>query len=197
MPDAVPPDPVPGARVERALAEFVLLWGEMASAWGINRTMAQIHALLYASEAPLDTDEIMDRLQISRGNANMNLRALLDWNLIRKTHQLGSRKDYFSAEKDVWTIANTIIEERLRREIKPVQRALADLAQDLRSTEAASEPERALAERVHALVSIMDLFDGFSSVVLPLLRGRNADKLRRVVDYAARLRSTRNGEPGP
>ena len=75
----------------------------------------------------------MERLQISRGNANMNLRALLDWNLVRKTHQTRlPRKDYFVAEKDVWTITTTIIEERQRREIEPVQRALGEVASDLR-----------------------------------------------------------------
>lgn len=178
-------------RVQRALDEFVLLWGEMASSWGINRTMAQIHALLYASETPLDTDEIMDRLQISRGNANMNLRALLDWNLIRKTHQLGSRKDYFVAEKDVWTITTTIIEERQKREIKPVQRALAGVAADLRDGGALDAEEQALAERVDALVAFIDVFDGFSGALLPLLRGRNADKVHRVVEFAARLRAGR------
>ena len=78
-------------RHEEALARFIEFWGDMASNWGINRTMAQIHALLYAVERPLDTDEIMERLQISRGNANMNLRSLVDWNLVKKVHQHGSR----------------------------------------------------------------------------------------------------------
>src|SRR3712207_4865863 len=73
-------------RHQEAQERFILFWGEMASSWWINRTMAQIHALLYASEAPLDTDEIMERLQISRGNANMNLRSLTNWDLVRKTH---------------------------------------------------------------------------------------------------------------
>ena len=186
---------VPSERVQRALDEFVLLWGEMASSWGINRTMAQIHALLYASETALDTDEIMDRLQISRGNANMNLRALLDWNLIRKTHQLGSRKDFFVAEKDVWTIATTIIEERQRREIKPVQRALVGVASDLRQGESLDPQEEELADRIDALVSFIEVFDGFSSALLPLLRGRNAEKVQRVVQFASRLRGTRAQNP--
>ena len=186
---------VPSERVQRALDEFVLLWGEMASSWGINRTMAQIHALLYASETALDTDEIMDRLQISRGNANMNLRALLDWNLIRKTHQLGSRKDFFVAEKDVWTITTTIIEERQRREIKPVQRALVGVASDLRQGESLDPQEEELADRIDALVSFIEVFDGFSSALLPLLRGRNAEKVQRVVQFASRLRGTRAQNP--
>jgi len=86
---------------KEALDQFVLLWGEMASAWGINKTMAQIHALLYVEANPLDTDAIMSQLDISRGNANMNLRNLLKWQLIHKVHFKGSRKDYYTAEKEV------------------------------------------------------------------------------------------------
>ncbi|MEM6288125.1 MAG: hypothetical protein AAF845_13325 [Bacteroidota bacterium] len=179
-------------RAQRAIDEFVLLWGEMASHWGINRTMAQIHALLYASDEPLDTDTIMARLQISRGNANMNLRALVDWNLVRKTHQLGSRKDFFVAETDVWTITTTIIEERQRREIKPVQRALDGVATTLRSDGDLSASEASLADRIDALVEIMEVFDGFTNALLPLVRGRNTEKVRRVTQFAARLRRGRD-----
>ena len=187
------PEPSPIAsglteRGRRALDEFVLLWGEMASHWGINRTMAQIHALLYAAAEPLDTDAIMERLQISRGNANMNLRALVDWNLVRKTHQLGSRKDFFVAESDVWTITTTIIEERQRREIKPVQRALDEVASDLRGDTDASPADAELADRVDAMVEIMEVFDGFTRALLPLVRGRSTDKVRKVTRFASTLR---------
>lgn len=174
-------------RGRRALDEFVLLWGEMASHWGINRTMAQIHALLYASARPLDTDEIMERLQISRGNANMNLRALVEWELVRKTHQLGSRKDFFVAESDVWTITTTIIEERQRREIKPVQRALDNVSAGLRESDLTAADE-ALADRVDALVEIVDVFEGFANALLPLVRGRGREQVRRVSRFASRLR---------
>ena len=183
-----PPHELPSTRGQGALDEFVLLWGEMASHWGINRTMAQIHALLYAAARPLDTDEIMERLQISRGNANMNLRALVDWNLVRKTHQLGSRKDFFVAESDVWTITTTIIEERQRREIKPVQRALESVATDLRDTSELSEADEGLADRIDALVEIMGVFESFTKALLPLVRGRSSDKVQRVTRFASRLR---------
>src|SRR5699024_7026218 len=109
---------------EEALEQFVLLWGEMASAWGINKTMAQIHALLYAEEEPLDTDTIMAHLDISRGNANMNLRNLLQWQLIHKIHFKGERKDFYTADKDVWSIVSTIGRERQQREIEPIRRNL-------------------------------------------------------------------------
>ena len=193
MPPATPA-PDLSADGRRALDEFVLLWGEMASHWGINRTMAQIHALLYATAQPLDTDEIMERLQISRGNANMNLRALVDWNLVRKTHQIGSRKDFFVAESDVWTITTTIIEERQRREIKPVQRALDQVATDLRAADDLGGPDAALADRVDALVEIMDVFEGFTQALLPLVRGRSTEKVRRVTKFASKLRQSRAGD---
>ena len=197
-PDPAPqtdaPAGAPSERGRRAVDEFVLLWGEMASHWGINRTMAQIHALLYAADAPLDTDEIMDRLQISRGNANMNLRALVDWNLVRKTHQLGSRKDYFVAESDVWTITTTIIEERQRREIKPVQRALSDVVGGLREDGDLAPADAALADRIEALVGIIEVFEGVSEALLPLVRGRSLKGVRRVAQFAARLQRGRAGD---
>lgn len=178
------------SRHREAVDEFVRLWGEMASHWGINRTMAIIHALLYAEGEPLDTDEIMDRLAISRGNANMNLRALLDWGLVRKTHKAGSRKDYFEAEQDVWRLTTTIIEERQRREIAPVQRALSDVAMDLRQADGASPEEDAFAGRIEKLVDVMETLDEFTSTLLPLVRGRRAERLQKIVRYAARLRSS-------
>ncbi len=185
----------PSERGRRAVDEFVLLWGEMASHWGINRTMAQIHALLYAADEPLDTDEIMDRLQISRGNANMNLRALVDWNLVRKTHQLGSRKDFFVAESDVWTITTTIIEERQRREIKPVQRALSEVVADLREGGGdLPAPDAALADRISALVEIIEVFENFADALLPLLRGRSLKQVHRVAQFAAKVQRGRSGD---
>ena len=188
------PDPNATDRLTTAVDEFVLLWGEMASSWGINRTMAQIHALLYVTARALDTDEIMETLQISRGNANMNLRALLDWRLARKTHQLGSRKDYFVAETDVWTITTTIIEERQRREIQPVQRALEEVHQSLHEGGELTEAEREVADRVGSLTEFMEVFDSVTNALLPLLRGRHADKVGKVVGFAAKLR---NGSAGP
>ena len=182
----------PSSRHESAEAEFVRLWGDMASQWGINRTMALIHALLFASLEPLDTDEIMERLAISRGNANMNLRALLDWGLVMKTHKSGSRKDFYEAEQDVWKITTTIIEERQRREIAPVQRALADVASDLRASGDITESESMFADRIDGLVDVMEIFDGFTTALLPLVRGRRAEEVHKIIRFAMRLRSQKD-----
>ena len=95
--------------------EFIAQWGALGSAWGINRTMAQIHALLMISPQPLSTDDIMEDLQISRGNAHTNLRELTGWGLIRSVIRKGERKEYFEAEKDVWKIFCIVTRERKRR----------------------------------------------------------------------------------
>ena len=99
----------------------------MGSAWGISRTMAEVHALLYITSEALCTDNIMERLQISRGNASMSLRALVDWGIVSRTHKRGDRKEYFLAESDVWTMFKTITRERKKRELDPVVASLYDI----------------------------------------------------------------------
>jgi DNA-binding transcriptional regulator GbsR (MarR family) len=99
---------------------LVRRWGEMGGYWGINRTMAEIHALLFVSGVPLCTDDIMAQLHVSRGNASMNLRALVDWGLVQRIHKLGDRKEYFQADTDVWHMFETIMRERRRREVEPI-----------------------------------------------------------------------------
>ena len=100
--------------------QFILSWGDMGSKWGINKAMSQIHALLMVSDKPLSTDEVMAELKISRGNANMNLRGLVDWGLVQRVSVKGDRKEYFQAEKDVWKMFCTVARERKKREIEPV-----------------------------------------------------------------------------
>jgi len=117
--DDPPGPPIPEDRLAQARDEFVSQWGAIGSAWGINRTMAQIHALLITSPQALSTDEIMEELHISRGNANTNLRDLVGWGLIRSVVRKGERKEYFEAEKDVWKMFCIIARERKRREVSP------------------------------------------------------------------------------
>ncbi len=106
--------------IEESKALFIRRWGEMGPYWGISRTMAELHALLYVSTQPLCTDDVMAQLQISRGSASMNLRALQDWGLIKRLHQMGDRKDYFISETDVWAMFETIAQQRKRREVEPI-----------------------------------------------------------------------------
>lgn len=109
-----------GDGLSESKALLIRRWGEMGGYWGINRTMAEIHALLFVSARPLCTDEVMAQLHISRGNASMNLRALVDWGLVQRVHKLGDRKEYFQADTDVWHMFETILRERRRREVEPV-----------------------------------------------------------------------------
>ena len=99
---------------------FIRRWGEMGATWGINRTMAEIHALCYITATPQSTDDVMDRLHISRGNASMSLRALCDWGIIRRLHKRGERREYFESLSDVWEMFSIIAAERKRREMDPV-----------------------------------------------------------------------------
>ncbi|QEM11598.1 MULTISPECIES: GbsR/MarR family transcriptional regulator [Mucilaginibacter] len=110
-----------------AKLKFIEAWGKLGSEWGINRTMAQVHALLMISPEALTTEEVMAELSISRGNANMTLRDLIDWGLVEKQHKTGERKEFFYAEKDVWTIARRVAEERKKRELTPIIKILDQL----------------------------------------------------------------------
>ena len=114
-------------RLIRAQDQFVAVWGQMAGAWGISRTMAEVHALLFIAGDSMNTDEIMARLEISRGNASMSLRSLTEWGVIRRTHRRGDRKEYFEAEQDVWAMFRAIVRERLKREADPLLASLFEI----------------------------------------------------------------------
>lgn len=173
--------------------QFVAFWGDMASSWGINRAMARVHALLYCAERPLNTDDVMERLQISRGSASMNLRALVDWRLVEKTSVPGSRKDHYQAEQDVWQITARIIEEREEREVRPVQNHLRACAEDLvpdgASPAACPEADRALYERLQNLIELMKVAERLSEALLPLIKNQEADVIRRLVTVAQSIDS--------
>lgn len=112
---------------KEAKEKFLQAWGTLGSDWGINRTMAQIHALLLISPKALSVKDIMDELQISIGNANMNLRALMDWGLVYKELKPGERKEFFVAEKDMWEVIKKIIINRKRKELEPALKVLDEV----------------------------------------------------------------------
>jgi DNA-binding transcriptional regulator GbsR (MarR family) len=122
-------------QLAEAKAQFIANWGRFGTNWGINRTMAQIHALLLVSPDHLSADEVMEQLNISRGNANMNLRELIDWGLVQKVIVPGERKEFFTAEKDIWKVARQIVKERKKRELDlmiPVLKELSEVEGDRR-----------------------------------------------------------------
>ena len=115
-------------QLDEAKRKFIQSWGTLGTDWGISRTMAQIHALLLISPDPMNAEEVMQQLQISRGNANMNLRALIDWGLVYKALKPGERKEFFEAEKDVWEVVRKIIIQRRRKELEPALRMLDEVS---------------------------------------------------------------------
>jgi DNA-binding transcriptional regulator GbsR (MarR family) len=114
-------------KLSEAKQQFISSWGAFGTQWGINRTMAQIHALLLVSADPITQDDIMEQLNISRGNVNMNIRDLISWSLVERIIVSGERKEYFSAEKDIWKVATQIIKERKKRELDPMLKLLSQL----------------------------------------------------------------------
>jgi DNA-binding transcriptional regulator GbsR (MarR family) len=190
-PDSATATESPSPRSHEAVDRFVSLWGEMASTWGINRTMAKIHALLYCAEQPLNTDQIMERLDVSRGNVNMNLRSLVDWDLVTKTRHPDSRKDYYEAEKDIWQITARIIEERQRREVHPVRSRLEEcatlLVQEDESIDDRPEAEQILHRRFSNLIDLVKVFEGVSEALLPLVRNEDVDQIEQLLRIALQL----------
>ncbi len=165
-------------KLREAREDFVSQWGAIGSAWGINRTMAQIHALLMTSLTPLTTDEIMEELRISRGNANTNLRDLVGWGLIRTVLRKGERKEYFEAEKDVWKMFCIIARERKRREISPAMEVLqrcAEKTKGLKSQDATNFN--------HQMSTLLD----FLRLAERVLETVAASEQSRIMKMAARL----------
>lgn len=143
------------ARLEEARELFVSQWGALGGSWGVNRTMAQIHALLLVMPRPLSQDDVMESLGVSRGNASTNLRELVSWGLIRPVSVKGDRRDFYEAEKDVWKIFRALARERKKRETEPAARVLR---QCLEKTEGLKgEDAQAFREQISALADFVDL----------------------------------------
>lgn len=115
-------------QLDEARLKFIQAWGNLGVNWGVCKTMGQVHGLLLVATEPLCADELMQELQISRGNANMNVRALIDWGLVHKACKQGERKDFYVAEKDIWKVLQQIIEQRRRKELDPMIKVLDELA---------------------------------------------------------------------
>src|SRR5690348_4210124 len=120
-------------QLDRIEQEFVGLWRSMSSLWGISPTMAEIHGLLYITGAALSMDDIMARLEISRGNVSMNLSKLAEWGLIRRVHKRGDRRDYYESLSDVWEMFTLVAAQRKRREIDPIVNTLRACREQLSS----------------------------------------------------------------
>ncbi len=169
---------------DEALNLFVGYWGEMSSKWGINKTMAQIYALLFAIKEPLDTDTIMEELSISRGNANMNLRNLIEWGLIHKVQIEGKRKDFYASETDIWNMAAKIINQRQLEEVAPIKKTLTDCKAVLDSAEEPSPEVKEFQHRLDSFLTFLNLFNDFAEAVLPYITEKNVDQIKSIVEMA-------------
>lgn len=144
--------------LREAQDQFILEWGRMSSSWGINRTMAQIHALLFISPKALAVDEIMDRLRISRGNASMSLRDLMDWGIVRRFRHPGERKDLYASETDPWVMFARVVRERKRRELDPTAGAIRECIGMMPEQVQGPETE-VFKARLKGLLEIFDIVD--------------------------------------
>ena len=143
--------------------KFILHWGEMGTKWGINRTVAQIHALLFLSPKPVPADEISATLSVARSNVSTSLRELQGWGIVRVVHVLGDRRDHFETTKDVWEIFRTVSEERKRREIDPTLRVLAECVEELKVN---ARGEVYTRERLESMLDFLTIMAGLFEEVL-------------------------------
>ncbi|MBB1061296.1 GbsR/MarR family transcriptional regulator [Marilutibacter spongiae] len=143
---------------------FVLHWGEMGSRWGVNRSVAQIHALLFLSARPLHAEEITQALGVARSNVSTSLRELLNYNLVRTVHRLGDRRDHFETSKDVWALFRTVVGERKAREFDPT---VAMLGECMASPEIDDEPPE-VRERIRDTLAMMGALSAWGDEMLRL-----------------------------
>ncbi|HMD16075.1 MAG TPA: MarR family transcriptional regulator [Terriglobales bacterium] len=151
--------------------KFILHWGEMGTRWGINRTVAQVHALLFVSPRPLHAEDIADTLAVARSNVSNSLRELQGWRIVRVVHVLGDRRDHFESVKDVWEIFRIVSEERKRREIDPTLRMLQECVGELKNTPGNAYTRERLEEMLEFLTTASGLFEELVSVPTVALKG--------------------------
>lgn len=175
------PDLPPAAR------KFVLHWGEMGTKWGVNRTVAQVHALLYLSERPLHAEEITGALSVARSNVSTSLKELQSWGLVKTVHVMGDRRDYFACVGDVWEMLMAVLEERRKREIDPTIAALRECLAEARKDKAAGEHVR---RRLQEMLGFFELSCAWYDQVRRLPRGalirflKMGGKIRKLVGAA-------------
>jgi DNA-binding transcriptional regulator GbsR (MarR family) len=167
----------PHAGLTPVAQKFILHWGEMGTKWGINRTVAQVHALLFLAPKPVPADEISETLSVARSNVSTSLRELQAWGIVRVVHVLGDRRDHFESVKDVWEIFRIVSEERKRREIDPTLRVLNECVQELKSN---AQSDAYTRERLESMLEFLVIMNGLFEEVLriPPATLRSVGKLR-------------------
>ena len=161
--------------------KFILHWGEMGTRWGINRTVAQIHALLYLSPKPLNAEEIASTLSVARSNVSTSLKELQGWGIVKRVHVLGDQRDHFESMKDVWEMFRLVIEQRKRREIDPTREMLRRCLAEIDPKEAGADYTR---ERLESMA-------GFFEAVTELhdqMKGLPTGTVRKLLRMGARMK---------
>lgn len=152
------------------MEKYILHWGEMGTRWGVNRTVSQIHALLYLSPNPLPADEITETLGVARSNVSNSLRELQSWGLVSMTHVLGDRRDHFAVKTDTWDMLMTIVEERKRREIEPTLTMLRQCALEMADDRATPrEVKERISNMLTFISTLTDWFEQIKSLPRPTL----------------------------
>ena len=164
-----------------AAEKLVLHWGEMGSRWGVNRTVAQIHALLFVSPRPLNAEQIAEELSVARSNVSTSLRELQRWGIVKVVHVLGDRRDYFESMRDAWEMFRLIAQERKRREIDPTLQLLREC---LAESEASSTADPEVRERLRQLEDLFGTMDTWYREIMSLQRA----ELKRFVELGRKVR---------
>jgi DNA-binding transcriptional regulator GbsR (MarR family) len=160
-----PPVPVTDTPALSPLAQrFVLHWGEMGSRWGVNRTVSQIHALLFYLGTPMAADDIAAALNVARSNVSNSLKELQNWNLIRVVHLMGDRRDHFETSSDVWALFRTVVSERKQREFDPTVSLLREVVAD----PAFSSEDKSSQLRVKESLALMETLSAWAEEMLRL-----------------------------
>ena len=148
-----------------ATKQFILHWGEMGTRWGVNRTVAQVHALLYLSPEPLTAEDIADALSVARSNVSTSLKELQNWNLVQVDSRIGDRRDFFHTSSDVWTLFLTVVEQRVEREIVPTLTMLRRCAVEAQSQRPA---QPVIAARITAMQAFLEELHGWYTQISKL-----------------------------
>ena len=159
--------------------QFILHWGEMGTQWGINRTVSQIHALLYYVGRPLNAEQIAGALQVARSNVSNSLKELQNWNLVHMTHLMGDRRDYFETSLDIWQLFNTVITERKRREFDPTVNFLKRFTEE----NTFNSDELEAKKRVQEMLNLMQTLSIWGDEMLKL----KPDTLTKIMKYGAKI----------
>ena len=191
-PDGVAPER-PATTVMGSLTpvaqRFVLHWGEMGSRWGVNRTVAQIHALLYLGARPMHADEIVETLGVARSNVSNSLKELQNWNLVRIVHLLGDRRDHFETSGDIWELFRTVVRERKAREFDPTAQVLREL---LGACDIAREPGVS-RQRIGEMLALMETLSAWGDEMLRM----DPDTLVKLMKLGAKVQGLVRGKAEP